>query len=104
MFQNFFLPLFDPLNQLLIAAVICYMQATAVYRKSAHCEESDHAQNLRNIESFDSDQLANLEHTELCQGGLKYMDAEANIAGTFLLIGCIPYGLLFYIGGRNIYG
>ena len=78
------------------------IKATSVYRKSAHCVA--HAANLQNIESFDSDQLADLEHTELCKGGLKYMDAEASIAGTFLLIGCIPYGLLFYIGGRNIYG
>ena len=87
---------------LLIAAVICYMQATTVYRKTAHC--AAHAKNLANIEAFDSEELADLEDTELCKGGLKYMDAEANIAGTFLLIGCIPYALLFYIGGRNIYG
>ena len=69
------------------------MQATTVYRKTAHC--AAHAKNLANIEAFDSEELADLEDTELCKGGLKYMDAEANIAGTFLLIGGIPYALLF---------
>lgn len=77
---------------LTVAAVVCFIESGTNYKDTPHCSLTQNIEDLLKGENAEG-----LDHLDICEGGLRYLSAQAVVAGVFSICAVIPFAFLYYL-------